>query len=387
MDFERIENIIINYFFQSAKMEDLEILNKWIEDPENEVIFQKYIETHFAITFAMSAPDTETVKKALFNEIRKEKRKKRTYRLTAVMKYAAVAILFLGIGFLLQKSLVGHDSENQMIIPGNDAITLRLENGDIKIIYEDSASMVFDANGNVVGEQTRKGLIYANNRNSDELVFNTLGVPNGKRFNVTLSDGTIVHLNAGSALRYPVQLVDNKERKVFLTGEAFFEVAPDTKRPFIVNSNNLDVKAYGTKFNVRNYEEDEVTNVVLVEGSVSLTESGISKFNNEVFLSPGFKATFDKEEKTISQEKVNTTLYTSWMDGNLIFRNETFENIVQKLERHYNVVIINNNEKLARETFNATFETDSESIDQVLNYFNMIYDIDYRIVENKIIIK
>lgn len=387
MDFKKIEIIIVKYFSQSANMDDLDILNKWVEDPENQLIFQEYVKTHFAITLAMNDPDIKTVRKVLLKEIRKEKKKTYKYRLTVVMKYAAIAILFIGIGFLLQKNIFNDNSDKRVILSEKDEITLKLGNGNIKIIAVDGTSKIYDANGKVVGQQNGKELVYTANGESGKLVYNTLNIPNGKRFNITLSDGTLVHLNAGSSITFPVQFLKNRIRKVFLSGEAYFEVAHDKKNAFIVNANKLDVQVYGTKFNVTNYPEDKATDVVLVEGSVSLVQSGLSvKNNNEVFLTPGYKGTFNKADKKISNEKVNINLYTSWMSGNLVFRQEPFENIIRKLERHYNVVIINNNEKLAKETFNATIETEHESIDQVFNYFKKVYQIEYSIVENKIII-
>jgi transmembrane sensor len=380
---KEIEIIIVKYFSQSANMDDLDILNKWIENPENQLIFQEYVKTHFAITLAMNEPDIKTVRKALLKEIRREKKK---YNLRSFMKYAAIAILFLGIGVILQKNIFDNNTK-EIIIPKKDEITLKLGNGNIKIIAADGTSKVYDANGKVVGEQNGKELVYANDPKATKLVYNTLSIPNGKRFNITLSDGTVVYLNAGSSMTYPVQFIKDKTRKIFLTGEAFFEVAHDKKHAFIVNANKLDVQVYGTKFNVSNYQEDDATDVVLVEGSVSMTESGLTgKNKKEVFLSPGYKGTFTKDDKTISNEKVNTSLYTSWMSGNLVFRQESFENIIKKLERHYNVIIINNNKNLAHETFNATIETDHESIVQVFNYFKKVYQIDYSVVENKIII-
>lgn len=388
MNFEKIEIIIIKYFSQSANMDDLDILNKWIENPENQEIFQEYVKTHFAVTLAMNDPDIKTIRKALLKEIRKEKKKVYTYRLRAVMKYAAIAILFLGIGFMVQKNFFNESNDKQSIVPKKDEITLKLGNGNIKIIAADGSSKVYDANGKVVGQQNGKDLVYSGNGQSSKLVYNTLSIPNGKRFNITLSDGTLVHLNAGSSITFPVQFLRNRIRKVFLSGEAYFEVAHDKKNAFVVNANKLDVKVYGTKFNVNNYQEDKQTDVVLVEGSVSMSQSGLAATkNNEFFLVPGYKGTFNKENKKISDEKVNTSLYTSWMTGNLVFRNESFENIIQKLERHYNVIIINNNKNLAHETFNATIETDHESIEQVFNYFKKVYQIEYRIVENKIIIQ
>ena len=387
MDFEKIEIIIVKYFSQSANMDDLDILNKWIENPENQLIFKEYVKTHFSITYATNDPDIKSVRKALLKEIRKGTKKTSKFKFTTLMRYAAVAIIFLGIGFMLQKDLFTRVDDKQVIVTRKDEITLKLGNGNVKIIAADGSSKIYDANGKVVGEQNGKELVYNQNGDSEKLVYNTLSIPNGKRFNITLSDGTLVHLNAGSSITFPVQFLKNKSRKVFLSGEAFFEVAHDKKNAFVVNASKLDVQVYGTKFNVSNYQEDNATDVVLVEGSVSMTQSGLSKKNKEVFLTPGYKGTFDKEDNKISNEKVNTSLYTSWMTGNLVFRQERFENIIKKLERHYNVIIINNNEKLAKETFNATIETDHENIDQVFNYFKKVYQIDYIIVENKIIIK
>lgn len=385
---EEIEIIIVKYFSQSANMDDLDILNKWIESPENQSVFLEYVKTHFAITLAMNEPDIKTIRKVLLEEIRKEKKKVYKYRLRAAMKYAAIAIMFLGIGVLLQKNLFCENSVKEIIVPKKDDITLKLDNGNVKIISADGTSKVYDANGKVIGTQNGKELVYTGNETASKLVYNTLSIPNGKRFNITLSDGTVVHMNAGSSMTYPVQFIKNKNRKIFLTGEAYFEVAHDKKHPFIVNADKLDVQVYGTKFNVSNYPEDDATDVVLVEGSVSLSQSGLpQKSKNEVFLTPGYKATFAKEDKTISNEKVNTSLYTSWMNGNLVFRNESFENIIKKLERHYNVTIINNNTTLAHETFNATIETDHESIEQVFNYFKKVYEIEYTVINNKIIIR
>jgi ferric-dicitrate binding protein FerR (iron transport regulator) len=203
---------------------------------------------------------------------------------------------------------------------------------------------------------------------------------------VLLSDGTKVYLNSGSSLTYPVNFINGNSRKVYLTGEAYFEVT-HTDDMFIVNTRELDVQVYGTKFNLSNYPEDPDTELVLIDGSVSMSDAGKSKDSrDELYLVPGYKGAFNKANKNFINEKVNTSLYTAWMNGSLVFRNASFEKILHKLERQYNVVILNNNEKLAHETFNATIETDHENIEQVLRYFNKVYQIDYRIIDNKIII-
>jgi hypothetical protein len=167
----------------------------------------------------MNDPDIKTIRKALLEEIRKEKKKVYTYRLRAVMKYAAIAILFLGIGFMVQKNFINESNDKQTIVPKKDEITLKLGNGNIKIIAADGSSKVYDANGKVVGQQNGKDLVYSGNGQSSKLVYNTLSIPNGKRFNITLSDGTLIHLNAGSSITFPVQFLRNRIRKVFLSGE------------------------------------------------------------------------------------------------------------------------------------------------------------------------
>lgn len=379
-----IENRIIKYFTQSADVEDLDILNNWLFDERNQKIFKSYVKTHFAINLAMNNPEFDKVKEKLLKEIKKEKKYSTKIRFLSVLKYAAIAIIFLGLGFLLKNNF-NNKSSLDVVTPREDAITLELGNGEKHIIKEDGSSEIIDTNGNVVGDKKGSQLIYDKTESKPE--FNTLRVPNGKRFGIVLSDGTKVHLNAGSSITYPTSFVKDMPRRVILEGEAFFEVSHEKERQFVVNVQNLDVKVYGTKFNVNNYSEDTEAEVVLVEGSVSMSniESAVN-VNGEVFLEPGYIGVFNKSNKDIINHKVNTDLYTSWMQGNLVFRNSSFEDIIQKLERHYNVVIINNNDQLADEKFNATIEVDHETIEQVFKYFNKVYQIEYQIVENKIII-
>lgn len=383
---EEIENLITKYLFQSANAEELDALNTWIQFPGNELIFKDYVKTHFAITLSMNDPDIEKIRKKLRKQIQKDKAVRYRLRPKSVLKYTAIAVFFLGLGNFLQQEVLNRDTIDR-IAPKVDAITLQLANGDVEVISEDGISEVRNNEGKVIGVQQGEKLVYDKNTSEKKLSYNIISVPKGKQFSIELSDGTQVYLNAESSIKYPITFLPKEQRKVFLTGEAFFEVTHDSHFPFIVNSQQLDVVVYGTAFNVANYPEEEFTEVVLLEGSVSLLDNsnvGVSK--DEIFLEPGIKGSFNKEERTITKENVNTSIYTSWRNGNLVFRDLSFEKIIQKLERHYNVIIINNNKKLANETFNATIETQHETIEQVLNYFNKVYQIEYRIVENKIII-
>ncbi|WP_422082933.1 FecR family protein [Ulvibacterium sp.] len=299
------------------------------------------------------------------------------------LRVAAVFIGIIGVGFMLLE--ISSDRTPTIVIP-QDAITLEMEDGSIEVIQEDGDKRVIDSQGNVVGQQNGNELVYTETESSRELTYNTLTVPYGKTFQLHLSDGSRVHLNAGSSLKYPVQFLDGMERKVFVNGEAFLDVAKDSAHPFIVQAENLNVRVLGTRFNVHAYPEDEVAEVVLVEGAVGLHPDN-EKYNEGETerLRPGYKASFNKANREIVKNEVVTSIYTSWMDGELVFRKMTFDNILKKLERHYNVSIENRNHALGEEEFSASFS--DYSITQVLESLKDHYGIQYFIENNTIIIE
>ncbi len=381
-----IQKYLIKFLNNSANKEELDMLNVWVQNPLNEKLFRDLIKTHYVITLGMNTPDSKEIKERLLREIRKEKSVLYRLQQKSILKYAAVAVVFLGIGYFFQASFLNNTVE-PLITPSEEAITLQLENGDVQIISPDGQTQLVDAKGKVVGTQKGTQLVYTNEVENKTLVYNTITIPYGKTFEITLSDKTIVYLNSGTSLRYPVQFIDGKQRQVFLKGEAYFDVAKDKNNPFVVNAQELDIQVVGTEFNVIAYPEDQETDVVLIEGSVGLTESGQPvNTTPSTLLKPGFKGSFDKEQKTINTSKVNTSLYTSWMDGNIVFRNEPFDNIVKRLERQYNTTIINNNKSLSNEKFNATIEVKKETLEDVLNYFNKVHNIQYQIINNKVVI-
>ncbi|WJS95933.1 DUF4974 domain-containing protein [Flavobacterium johnsoniae] len=330
---------------------------------------------------------------AIFNNILKASKEEESVieipsRKSNYRKYISIAasiVVLLGIGFFYKQNMTDKAVEQKFDFKSSD-IVLQLENGETQIISENNSSQVKDSKGNIVGNQNGDKLVYDNSSDPEKLVYNTIKIPYGKKFRLQLSDGTFVHLNSGTTLKYPVKFIAGENRQVFLDGEAFFDVAKDKKHPFIVNADELNVRVLGTHFNLSNYPEDAVTDVVLVEGSVGMYQSN-QEFdaNKNTILKPGFKGSFNKENAKISTKAVITDIYTSWINGGLTFRNMTFKNIITKLERRYNVTIINKNEKLANEKFNASFK--EESIENVMSYFNEIHGINYTIKNNQILIK
>lgn len=380
-----IKKLLIKFVSYSATAQDLEDLEFWIKESNNHLFLKEFIKIQFVIQFSMNDPDSSKVRARLLKEIRKDKSIFRRRRINSVLRYAAVALVFITIGYLFKTDFLAQGNE-KLVIPKQNAITLQLENGNIEMLSEKSNSQVLNAAGKIIGMQSGNRIRYDINDEITTLTYNTLTVPYGKRFEIMLSDSTEVFLNSGSKLKYPVKFIEGKERNVFLEGEAFFNVAHDTAHPFVVKAQELEVEVLGTSFNVSNYQEDRDTEVVLVNGSVELATSGSLVGSSKVVLKPGYKASFNKSEKNISSKSVNTTMYTSWMKGQIVFRNSSFDDILQKLQRHYNVIIINNNKEINNETFNATIEVDTESIEQVLGYFDKIYGIDYELLNNKIII-
>ena len=380
---KEFEDLIIGYINQSSTIEDLKTIIEKLKQPKNVSLFKAYIKINYYSIYIMNQSDTESIIKELKSRISKEEYKaKRTHILLNTIKYAAVFCLIFGLGYYSSINSESLDEPQKIIPKSNDIV---LTSDDSKVILEKDDNKTDDkkiiSKINLI--QKSDQLIYDNNIDIKELVYHSLKVPYGKRFNIVFSDGSKAYLNSGSVIRYPVKFIEDKKREVFLEGEAFFDVAENKNELFIVNSNGINVEVYGTKFNVRNYSEDFNSDIVLVEGSVGINNSEVSELT---MLKPGFKGSVDKENFRVKTSKVNTKIYTSWIDGEVIFRNETFSQILKKLERLYNVTIINNKNESLDELFNAAINVENENIEQVLEYFNKIYNIEYQIFNNKIII-
>ncbi|WP_140484928.1 FecR family protein [Flavobacterium sp. GSA192] len=289
-----------------------------------------------------------------------------------VFQYAAVFVCLLGLVYVFQNNT---NNSDEIVIP-DDAIQLVLENGDIQILSPNGDQQIIKKNGEVVASQQENQISYASDASVDKLVYNQIKIPYGKTFVVTLSDGTVVNMNAGSSLKYPVQFIKGHNREVVLEGEAFFDVTKDKKHPFIVKTRGMDVKVLGTKFNMSSYKEEADINTVLVEGSVSLSSE--AKPNEKTMLVPGEKGTWNNQKTAIAVEKVDTRIYTEWMTGELVFRKATFREIIIRLERTYNVTIENNKKELLDKKFNASFNKNIESIDKVLQTMSEIQNFTYK---------
>lgn len=205
-----------------------------------------------------------------------------------------------------------------------------------------------------------------------------MSTPKGSTAKVTLADGTVVFLNADSRMTLSPGF-GKRERRVQLSGEAYFEVAKDEKRRFVIEASGLEVAVLGTKFNLQNYETNDKLRLHLLEGAVQL---GIAGADNMV-LKPNEEAILLKATSEISVSQRNAAESITWTEGKLIFDSMPFREIKAILERHYNVEIQVHDNKLNNRIFFGEFEH-GETIEQVLNVITADGSYRYTMKKNKI---
>ncbi len=255
-------------------------------------------------------------------------------------KYAAVLlfpILVVGSWKLM------HETEQVSVVassvapiqPGCSRAVLVLDDGRKVFLKEEEEGVISeDKEITVTGEKDRLVYTSSEGKNVDEIRFNELEVPRGGEYKVRLADGTLVYLNSATRIKYPVKF-DKKERKVYLSGEAYFEVTKDPERPFFVEMEGVEVRVYGTSFNVNTHQKGNIQ-TVLVRGSigVKVLASGM-----ESVIKPGQMAEFKQGDTKVDVKEVNVAVYTDWKDGIFRFENQRLEDILTVLSNWYDVEV------------------------------------------------
>src|SRR5690606_19702265 len=286
------------------------------------------------------------------------------YNLKRVLKVAAVLLIGVFIGYLTLNSRF-IEKDNSIATVNSDSVLLEFNQGQLKALSTSGIMSLTSPEGETIAIRQGDFLKYKriSTNNSPEIVYHKLEVPYGKTFKIELSDFTLVHLNSGSSLRYPMQFKENRNRLVTLIGEAYFEVSKDTSRPVVVQTDEINVRVLGTRFVMNSFNDAAVTRTVLIEGSVALYKSETNyNANTTAVLSPGQMGELNKDEDQITVKEVDTQIYMDWLGGKLIFHHKPFPEILKSLERHFNIKIENMNKHLGEQVFTATFE--SESIDE-----------------------
>ncbi|MCF6297082.1 MAG: FecR domain-containing protein [Flavobacteriaceae bacterium] len=378
-----IRILIEKFISKTITSEELLQLYKSLKNRKNEITLQTYVQDYHDLNLAMIKKNVDQAYDKVINHIENKKKPVNRNLFPVWMRYAASILILLGIGFLYQQDYFSSNTHN-VLIPKNELITLEIDDGKVQTIDLSQSKAVNDVNGNLIGNQKKTLLSYIKKTSTEKLVHNTIKVPYGKQLQLELSDGTMVYLNAGTTLKFPVAFLKDGKRQVYLTGEAYFDVSEDKSRPFIVNVQRLNVEVLGTKFNVNFHPEDTAINVVLVEGSVNLLTPDVPQ-SKEIILFPNQKGTLSHNTSKIIVSNVDVDLYTAWMKNRLVFRYISFDHILKRLERHYNVEIENTNVELGKDIFNASF--DEIKIDSILSFFNDTHNIKYKIENNKVFIE
>lgn len=215
-------------------------------------------------------------------------------------------------------------------------------------------------------------------------VYQEAYTPNGVKSKIILADGTIVHMNSGSTLKYPV-IFEGDNREVILLGEAYFEVAKNTERPFIVNAGKLQIQVLGTKFNVRNFDTEPTIETTLLEGSVAVYKKGTPVYEEKNILKPNELFAYEKNTGILKKQKIDGSLVTIWKDGKCFFYNETFSVIANKLQRSFNVNVKIESEDLKNEVFSGLFDK-NRNIYQILDAMKKFRNFDYKTQKDTIVV-
>ncbi|KAF0237261.1 MAG: anti-sigma [Prolixibacteraceae bacterium] len=262
------------------------------------------------------------------------------------LRYAAIFILLTGISsaiywyFNTVSFNELHESVNEEVVSANENVLI-LPDGRKIILNSTESKLNFNKTGieiQVDGDSVITQQSVKNNELNEKP--NQLMVPNGRRAYLTLSDGTKVWLNAGSKLIFP-SVFALKTREVYVEGEAFFDVTKDAKKPFIVKTNEIDIRVFGTSFNISAYPGEKLIETVLVTGKVQIEYNKRKLTKNEkTILAPSQYASFERDNHVIDVKDVDVNSYISWKEGWYQLDKLPLFSVATKLERYYNVKII-----------------------------------------------
>lgn len=351
-----IEEIVIKRLSEEHLSKDEEkCFEEWYQNPVNQEYYRDLIKIRSGLIASQAG---EKINKGLaWNKVRPVRK---IFRMRVLLKYAALVVLPLCVGFFL----LTRESKREKVIfadvmvqPGKKQAVLTLSTGQ-QVVLADTIVHV-NEKGISISNFPDKELVYkqvADTLKTKE-VYNTVTVPRGGEYKLTLSDGTTVWLNSDSYIRYPVAFSGDM-RLVELEGEAYFEVAKNAGKSFIVKMNDYNVRVTGTQFNVRNYSNENLA-TTLVEGGVQIERKGrVDK------LKPGQQAVLEGSEICI--RTVNVEEQVAWRNGVFSFSQCRLENIMEELARWYDVDVFYMNQQVKNYHFSAWFKR-SSSINEVIS--------------------
>lgn len=364
-----------------------EILNKFkagtCTDEEKLLVEKWFLNHHAGESSGLSDADFEESRKDIWQVVeRNRERETSKIRLWPRLLAAAVILIIISAGLWFFKGDRPVDlkaqNSHQDIKPGGDKAILTLANG-AKISLGDVANGEIAKQAGIQITKTKDGqLIYkvldaSPVSDAEQLAFNTIETPRGGQYQIILPDQSHVWLNAASSLRYPT-VFNNKERKVELKGEAYFEVTHNKDLPFKVVTSGQVVQVLGTHFNINSYSDEPSTKTTLVNGSVKVY--GLSSNQSEL-LAPGEQSTLTKNGRLNKVAGVNIEEAIAWKNQLFYFDNSDVEAVMRQLSRWYDVKVEYEGKipqvRLSGEMYRRTNAT---KVLEILSYFNIKYRIE-----------
>lgn len=381
----RVAYLIAGFIRQTLTEKEHDELDDWVnESDHNMQLFEdltdeKNLAANLEWMDKIQAKESyeSMQQKGAFNTVRKK-----TYY-GRIWLAAASVIVLAGVFFIYRYTAFtsgnGDDiatSDTTLLKPGGNRATLTLANGKVIDLTYAKPGVIEDDSGSHVNKTADGELVYVTDSSgSNTAALHTLSTPVGGQYQVTLPDGTKVWLNAASTIKYP-PVFNANERKVMLTGEAYFEVAKNEQKPFkVLMEDSTAVTVTGTHFNINAYQNEKEQQVTLLEGSVS-----VSNAVNTAKLEPGTQALI--KNKQITKNKVSDIEdITGWKNGLFVFHDAPIETIMMQIERWYDAKVIYKGE--IKQLFNANILR-SEPLEKVLKLLELNGYVHFKI-ENKTI--
>ena len=293
---------------------------------------------------------------------------------------AASVVVIAGVSawiLLSQEPDVDNLSVTEKFESGKAIVTLEMASG-LKyrldtlssVVRNNRVNVAFDNNDRVLKIKEQDSLADGATK---EIGYNTINVPYGGTYTVELCDGTKVYLNSGTTLEFPSRF-DGKVRSVILKGEAYFDVARNVSKPFVVEVDEMKVKVLGTSFNVKSYVDEPGVYTTLVEGSVAILRDG----QPEKKIKPGEQAYYNKGVGTLSIAEVDVNEFTSWKDGLFYFKDIALEEILRIVSRWYDLEVFYMNQGAKSVIYSGKLPMYS-SVEDVLRKFEISGDVRFEL--------
>ena len=309
----------------------------------------------------------------------------RIFRLAPFWQIAASVTLLLSLTLYFYE--YSHDNSIRKFaeekVAVSDEARIIISDGSEHWLKSNGSHIKYEADGKeiVIEGKNNQCEKLTNQQSEATTIFNKIVVPYGRRHSGTLSDGTVVQLNSGSILVFPAKFSGAK-REVFLKGEGYFEVAKDASKPFIVNTDLMNVKVLGTHFNISAYENEKSASAVLVEGSIEVYNNNFFN-NNHCKIKPGEGCFYSDNDSKFKIQNVDVLEYVGWKDGFLQIKDQSLGNITKKVEKYYNKTIVIEDNELAHRIISGKLVLDA-SVEGTLAFLAKTTKSQYKLKEDGI---